>query len=209
MKQMIDYLTEFVFCEDVPQNADYIMIPGSGYGELSLKAAELYHHGYTDKIIISGKYSKLLDKFAGAVSPQEYTRRSYRTEAEFHSHILLDQGVNPEAIIKEEEATFTYENALYIRKLLTEQYAFDPEKEYRVLLVSQAFHAKRSLMYFQYVFPNITFFCCPAVTQGISRENWFLTEKGRNTVLGEVTRCGTQFNEMINGTDKVWKEILG
>lgn len=209
MKQFTDYITDFIFVQDKPEKADYIMIPGSGYGELSLEAARLYHLGYAEQIIVSGRYSKLIPAFEGPVSPAEYAGKKYETEADFHSHVMMDQGVPEEAIIKEEEATFTYENALYIRKMLQSHYGFDPDKKYKVLLVTQAFHARRSLMYFQYVFPNVTFLCQPAMTQGINRENWMDTEKGRKTVLGEVSRIGTQFTDIIEKTDVVWKEILG
>lgn len=208
MKQLQDYLTEFIFQEDVPEKADYIMIPGSEYGELSLKAAELYRQGYADKILVSGKYSRLISSFSGPVSPEEYIGRLFETEAQFHAAVMMEHGVAEEDIILEEKATFTYENALYLRKLLAECYDFSAERSYTVLLVCQAFHSKRSFLYFQYVFPNVKFLCCPAITQGITRDNWHLSEKGRKVVLGEVTRIGTQFQDILAGTDPVWKEIL-
>ncbi len=208
MKKLTDYYTEFVFRHDEPEEADFIMIPGNGHGELSIEAARLYRLGYAKTILVSGRFSKLLPTFAGPISPESYIGKVYQTEADFHSHVLMDHGVPEDAIIKEEEATFTYENALYLRKLLQEKGLYSIDNAYKVILVCQAFHAKRSLMYFQHVFPNVTFLCCPAVTQGISADNWFETEKGRNIVLGEVSRCGSQLTDILNGTDTIWKEIL-
>ena len=40
-----DYLTDFIFTENVPENADIIFVPGGGYGEIAENAAKLYHKG--------------------------------------------------------------------------------------------------------------------------------------------------------------------
>lgn len=197
-----DYLTEFIFREDPPESADVIMVCGSGYGELAMKAAELYHAGYAKYIVVSGKYSILQDCFAGPVSPKEYLGKTYKTESEFLAGVLLDQGVPDEAVLQENRASFTFENAICTEMLLREC-SLPVQK---AILVCQAFHAKRSLMYFQLVFPEVDFFVCPAITQGITRENWYLSEHGIETVLGEVKRCGTQFTDILKGKDKVWKE---
>ena len=79
----------------------------------------------------------------------------------------------------------------------------------RIILVCQAFHARRSLMYFQLVFPEVEFLVCPVVTREISRDNWFLDEKKIGVVMGEVERCGTQFADIFRGKDRVWEDIHG
>ena len=52
-------------------------------------------------------------------------------------------------------------------------------------------------MYYQEQFPRTQLIVCPVVTQGISRENWYLDEKKIDVVLGEVERCGSQFHEIL------------
>ena len=46
-----DYLTDFIFTENVPENADIIFVPGGGYGEIAENAAKLYHKGYAPLIL--------------------------------------------------------------------------------------------------------------------------------------------------------------
>lgn len=188
-----DQITDFIFREDQPQKSDYIFIPGSGYGELAIKAAQLYRDGYAKKIVVSGKYSILHDAFQGPLSPVDYRGRSYATESDFLTEVLMDGAVKREDILQETQATFTYENAVYTRRLLEKKDGL-PDK---AILVCQAFHGARALMYYQYVFPKTIFYVCPAQTQGISKENWFLQDKGIQTVLGEVKRIGTQFADMM------------
>lgn len=52
-------------------------------------------------------------------------------------------------------------------------------------------------MYYQEQFPETEFLVCPVVTRGISRESWYTTEDGIDTVLGEVERCGGQFHQIM------------
>ena len=186
-----DALTNFIFVEDQPDMADYIFVPGSGYGELAIKAAQLYHSGYAGKIVVSGKYSILGDGFAGPVSPQKYVNNTYKTECDFLTDILKDQGVPKEAIMQERNATYTYENAICIQKLLRHATVK------KAILVCQTFHARRSLLYFQLLFPETKFLVCPAVTQNISKDNWFLHPDKIDVVLGEVERCGSQFHQIM------------
>ncbi len=197
-----DRVTDFIFRSDRLKKSDFIFIPGSGYGELAVKAAELYHNGYAPKIMVSGKYSILHQRFQGAVSPKEYCNRSFETESDFLKQVLMDHGVREEDVIQEKEAAFTYENAIYIRILLEQMGYQTGTMPQRVLLVCQAFHGARAGMYFEQVFPDTEVLVCPAVTQEIDRENWYRTERGIQTVLGEMERIGTQFPDLMLGRDK-------
>lgn len=186
-----DDLTEFIFLKDEPQKSDYIFIPGSGYGELAQRAAQLYRAGYAPQIVVSGKYSILGDGFAGPVSPEKYVGRAYETECDFLTEVLTEHGVCADDILQERRATYTYENAIYTKKLLGEK---QPEK---VLLVCQAYHARRAYQYYRILFPDTQFFVCPVQTRGITRENWHLDAEKIDAVLGEVERCGSQFHEIM------------
>lgn len=188
-----DYLTDFIFVEDAPEKADVLFVPGGAYGEIAEHAARLYRQGYVPRILVSGKYSITEGRFAGAKSPASYRKYSYRTECEFLSDILLKNGVPPEAILQEEEATFTYENAINSRAL-TDSLGLSV----RTAIIScQAYHARRCLLYFSLLYPDTRFLICPAVTRGISRDTWMLDPETIDLVLGEVERCGSQFHDIL------------
>lgn len=205
-------LTDFIFIEDKPQQADIIFVPGGNYPDAAWHAAELYLEGYAPYIMPSGRYSIVKGRFE--LPDEEYRRtlarfsdtdsmgvkkitadeiRSCRTECDYLSEILLYAGVPEHAILREDQATYTYENAIYSRKL-TESLGVSVK---RAILSCQAFHARRSLMYYQEQFPDTEFLVCPVVTKGISRDTWMRTENGIDTVLGEVERCGVQFHEIM------------
>lgn len=188
-----DYLTDFIFVEDAPEKADVLFVPGGAYGEIAEHAARLYRQGYVPRILVSGKYSITEGRFAGAKSPASYRKYSYRTECGFLSDILLKNGVPPEAILQEEEATFTYENAINSRAL-TDSLGLSV----RTAIIScQAYHARRCLLYFSLLYPDTRFLICPAVTRGISRDTWMLDPEKIDLVLGEVERCGSQFHDIL------------
>ncbi|MCD7834535.1 MAG: YdcF family protein [Lachnospiraceae bacterium] len=178
-----DAITEFIFVEDEPRKADIIFIPGSFRPELAGRAAGLYHEGYAPYILPSGKHS-----IKGNASI--YDRE---TESDFLGRILRAEGVPQQAILREPEATFTWENAIYSRRV-TEAAQLPVQ---RAILCCKAFHARRSLMYYQQQFPDTDFIVCPVVVDGISRQTWHQTRSGIDTVLGEVERCGGQFHEIM------------
>ena len=175
-------ITEFIFLEDLPKKADIIIVPGNTWPQPARRAAALYQAGMAPYI-------------EGPSCDREYYKGPYAAEADFLTDVLMQAGVLREAILQEREATFTLENAEYIRKMLEEKHL--PIK--RAIICCQAFHARRCRMYFEYVFQDreIEFLMCPAVTQGISRDNWAESKKGLETVLGELRRCGEQFSWML------------
>lgn len=128
-------------------------------------------------------------------SVRETKTGNYETECDYLCDILRRCGVPDQAILREDQATFTYENAIYSRKR-AEELGLQIR---RAILCCQAFHARRSLMYYQEQFPDTEFLVCPVVTKGISRENWHQTRQGIDRVLGELERCGGQFHEIMYG----------
>ncbi len=182
-----DAITDFIFVEDEPEKSDIIFLPGGDFSESAMHAAKLYKEGYAPLILPSGKYSIKKKSF---ISPDG---KDYETECDYFCAVLKNAGVPYQAILKEPEAAFTWENAIYSRKI-TDREGFMIR---RAIIICQAFHARRCLMYYQQQYPDTKFFVCPVVTKGISRENWFLSRDGIDTVLGEVERCGTQFHEII------------
>ena len=188
-------ITEFIFLEDLLEKADLIIVPGNTWPQPARRAAALYHEGMAPYIVVSGRYSKGQQTFAGAACEGDRYKGAYMTEADFLTDVLIREGVPETAVLQERKAEFTLENARYIRKLLEEK----KMTVKKALICCQAFHARRCRMYFEYVFQDreIEFLMCPAVTQGISRDNWAESKKGLETVLGELRRCGEQFSWML------------
>ena len=182
-------ITEFIFIEHQPKRADLIFVPGGSYPEAAVYAASLYHQGYAPYVLPSGKYSKPVGHF---IRP-EGVEEEYASEWAYLSAILKKEGVPQEAILKEDQATFTWENAIFSRRLLEHRHMV-PQI---ALLVCQAFHARRALIYYQQQFPETEILVCPVITKGITRENWFLDQEKTNVVLGELERCGQQFHCML------------
>lgn len=203
--QFYDYITEFIFVEDEPAKADIIFVPGGPYPDSARHAAKLYRQGFAPYIMPSGKYSilkgqlelpeELWQELADGNAEEQIVglRNRICTESDYLCEVMRQAGVPDSALIGENQATYTYENAIYSRKKL-ESLGIQIKK---AILCCQAFHARRSLLYYKEQFPDVEFLVCPVVTRGISRENWYRTEQGIDTVLGEVERCGGQFHEIM------------
>lgn len=193
-------ITEFIFLEDLPEKADLIIVPGNTWPQPARRAAALYHEGMAPYIVVSGRYSKGQQTFAGAACEGDRYKGAYMTEADFLTDVLIREGVPETAVLQERKAQFTLENARYIRRLLEEK----KMTVKKALICCQAFHARRCRMYFEYVFQDtdVEFLMCPAVTQGISRCSWMESQKGLDTVLGELRRCGEQFAWMCGHQDR-------
>ena len=146
-----DALTDFIFTEQKPEKADAIFVPGGLYGEIAQHAAELYQQGFASLIVPSGKYSIVEGKFTEVQSPEKYKGRYFETESDFLTQILVDEGVKKSDILQEKEASYTYQNALFTKDLLKTK-GLHLKK---VILSCQAYHARRCLMYYQFVFPEI------------------------------------------------------
>lgn len=187
-------VTEFIFVEDAPEKADVILIPGSRKTEHAIRAAELYRAGYAPYVLPSGRFATTRGYFAGV--PERYRDEypgEYETEWAFLRAVLRKHGVPEEAILREDQATYTWENATYSREVLRKA-GIEPKT---AILSCHAFHARRALLYYQAAMPDTRFIVCPTATPGYTREDWFMTEKGRARVMGEVARLGSQVSEVF------------
>lgn len=192
-KAFLKQITDFIFTEQEPENADIIFIPGSGLPQLAEEAAGLYQKGFAPWILPSGRYSITLGHFSGVQEKQEIYQGDYETEWDFLRQVLIKNNVPKEVILKENQATYTYENAIYSRKV-TDEMGLDIRK---AILCCKPYHARRSLLYYQLLYPETKFLVCPIKESDITKDNWFLSEKGTTTVLGEMERIGTQFHEIM------------
>lgn len=190
--KFLNQITEFIFVEDKPEKSDVIFIPGSGFPQLAEEAAKLYHQGMAPYILPSGRYSILNGKFAGVQEKKELYDGEYETEWEFLKEVLKKNQVLEEHILREDKATYTYENAIYSRKV-TDCLGMEIKK---AILCCKPYHARRSLLYYQLLYPETQFFVRPIQDSDVKRENWYLTEKGIRLVFGEVQKIGEQFEDI-------------
>ena len=143
-KDFLKKTKEFIFVENKPEKADIIFVPGNGYPQMAEKAAELYREGYAPVVLPSGKYSITTGRFSGVLSGAEKYHGSYETEWEFLKAVLVKNQVPESAILREDQATYTYENAIYSRKV-TDSLGMEIR---RAILCCKPYHARRSLLYY-------------------------------------------------------------
>ena len=159
---------DFIFIDDKPEKADVIFVPGNGYPQMAEKAAELYRRGLAPRVLPSGRYSVTVGKFAGVLDREEYYNGDYETEWDFLKDVLIKNGVPEKAILREDQATFTYENAIYSRQV-TDREHLDIKK---AILCCKSCHARRALMYYKLLYPDTEFFVIPCCVDSINKDNW-------------------------------------
>lgn len=192
-EEFLKQIEDFIFIEDKPEKADVIFVPGNGYPQMAEKAAQLYRCGMAPKILPSGRYSITAGKFAGVLEKKEYYTGAYKTEWEFLKDVLMKNGVPREAILREDQATFTYENAIYSRQV-TDREHLNIQK---AILCCKACHARRALMYYKMLYPDTDFFVCSCCVDSVDKSNWSETNEGIDEVMGEMTRIIKQFSVML------------
>ena len=192
LKWMKD-IQDFIFLSDEPAPADVIFVPGNGHALPSELAAQLYREGFAPRILPSGRYAIGTGGFAGQKSGSRRYEGAFETEWAFMRHILMENGVPEHAILREDEATYTYQNAIYSRKRT------DAEKitVSRAIICCMPVHARRCRMYYEALYPEAELLVCPAPGADITKANWLKSAEGIDTVLGEMERCGGQFHDIL------------
>ncbi|WP_040327905.1 YdcF family protein [Clostridium ihumii] len=185
----IDDIGNFIFLEDKPERSDIIFIPGGSYSELGERAATLYQNGYANLILPSGKYNPKRGCFAGPSSKINIYNEEYKTEWEFFKGVLLKNNVDENAILKEDCAENTYENAFKSRQV-TDELGLDIRK---AIICCKSFHSRRSYMYYKWAYPETKLIMCTSDVNDIKKTNWFETDKGIEKVMNELSKCGSQF----------------
>ena len=184
---------EFIFAENKPEKSDIIFVPGNGYPQMAEKAAELFKKGMADWILPSGKYSVVNGKFSGVLEKSNVYDKEYGTEWEFLRDVLIKNGVPDQKILKEDQATYTYENAIYSRQVTDREY-LDIKK---AILCCKTCHARRALMYYKLLYPDTEFFVSSCCVDSIDKNTWIMTNDGIDEVMGEITRIIKQFSLML------------
>ena len=187
--RIITDISNYIFVRDLPEVADVIFLPGGMHPQQPEYAAELYRRGYAKWLIPSGEMGVQWDVWPGVADKADVYTEDYRSECELFIDVLTKNGVPRDVIIPEFTARHTRDNAFLSRKLLDE----NGIRIKTALIVCKEFHARRCLMLYQMAFPDVEFRVCPINCSGITKENWYKTERGINRVLGELERCGNQF----------------
>lgn len=196
MNNYIDAITSFIFLKDnieTLKKADAIMLPGATRIEIPEYAAKLFFKGYGKYIFTSGKYSSRRNAFPLERVQKTKYNYQYTSESEFLRKVLLYNKVPNDNIISEYDSRNTMENALMTKELI-DKLGISINS---AIVCCQAFHARRVQITYSSIFKNTDIYICPIETQGISRTNWFKSEKGIRTVLGELERCGKYFTKNL------------
>ena len=108
-------------------------------------------------------------------------------------HVLTENDVPDSAILREDEATYTYQNAIYSRRRTD-----DAHIDVRTAIVCvMPVHARRAKMYYQTLYPEARLLVCPVTGADVTAENWMREPEGIDAVLGELERCGGQFHDIL------------
>jgi uncharacterized SAM-binding protein YcdF (DUF218 family) len=122
----------------------------------------------------------LLEKKPIIISGGDYLGRE--PEAEIAKRYLLSLGVDKDYVITESKARDTYENALFTRKICEER-SFR-----RVLLITSAYHMRRSVMLFDRLFGPVTPFPAGFRVSGTTDFLSFLPDAGSTLVVAMALR---------------------
>ncbi len=181
MQYPFDCISEFIFAETGVRKSDVILIPGASHSQLMERAAELYHRGFARYVLPSGGANRKLT--------------DHESEWDYLRDIGIQLGVLQEAILREDKARNTFENAQFSWDVLRTLSV--PVKD--VILVCKAYHSRRALLTYRSVFPLDIHFCVSPVVdnRGISKANWFLDEDSISIVMDEVVKIGTYFRDEI------------
>ena len=194
MLKWVEDITQFIFLEDEPLSSDIIFVPGNGHALPSELAAQLYHKGYAPYILPSGRYAIGTSGFAGQKSGARLYDGPFDTEWAFMRHILLENGVPDSAILCEDCAQNTDENARFSAEILR-NLGLDIR---RGILCCKSFHARRALMTYSQYLPGAELLAAPADTQNIRSKDWYREETSFRKVLGELERCGKYFSDSFD-----------
>lgn len=181
MRTGYEAITDFIFMEDQIEKADIILIPGGSRIELINKAVELYKNGYAEFILPSGGRNRKLPH--------------YNSEYDFLSEHAIKQGVPESAILKEDKAANTYENAKFSYEVCKKN-KIDVKK---AILVCKNYHSRRAYITYKINFSkNTDFIVRPIIdSEFVTKENWILSAEKRELVFGEISKIGKYFKDDI------------
>lgn len=181
MDNAFNFITDFIFVGNDIVPCDVILVPGGSRPQLAEKASEIFNKGMAKYIIFSGGPNPKIPEFI--------------SEAEYLKSIAVNSGVLADKIICENESRHTFENAEFSLALLKNMNVSTD----KIILVCKAFHSRRALLTYQYVFPKGTSFLVVPTedNNGLNKDNWMTKEKHIKVVMSEVEKIGRYFSDKI------------
>lgn len=157
----------FLILDETPHQADAIVVISGGETVFRVATgAELYHNGYSSRIIMSG----------GGRQTLRYTDADLmRMEAE-------DRGVPSSSILLENKSKSTYDNAVYVKEIvLNNQFK-------SILLVTSNFHTRRASYIFNKVFEDteVEITTVAAMDPEFISDSWWKSHEGQQKALTEL-----------------------
>ncbi|ERI95088.1 hypothetical protein HMPREF1982_00486 [Clostridiales bacterium oral taxon 876 str. F0540] len=182
MSYPFDCITDFIFVETDVKKSDVILVPGGTVPELMERAAELYHKGFAPYILPSGG--------------PNYRIPEYESEWEYLKSIGIKLGIPEKAILKEDKAKHTFDNANLSWKVLRGNNI----NVKKAILACKGYHSRRALLTYKTAFPlDIEFYVSPVLDRRkTTKDNWFLDGEKISLVMGEVSKIGGYFEGEIS-----------
>ena len=152
------------------ENADLIMVLGSrkACDYRVPEAVRLYNEGKAPLILLSG--GQVQETSLGVMAEWESMKKA-----------ALASGVPEGDILTEKLSKNTAENLMFSGKLLAGCY---PQCA-KIILVTTAYHQRRAMCTAKKFMPGYDIIPCPVQKGSAAKENWYKTNKGRQTVLDE------------------------
>ena len=181
MTHPFDCISEFLFVEHEIVPSDIILVPGGSVPEQIQRAVELYRAGIACWILPSGGPSSHL--------------KDWVSEWYFYRSLATKTGIPEMAILREDRATNTLENAQY-SWLAIQEAGLQITK---AVLVCKAHHSRRALLTYQAVFPSgVEFTVSPIIdSRDIRKDNWYLDEQKVYTVFEELRKIGKYLGRYV------------
>jgi uncharacterized SAM-binding protein YcdF (DUF218 family) len=159
-----ELLGQFLVKQDRLEVADAVLVFSGDPGyERTLEAVRLYHGGYARYLV-----------FSGHGGPGD--------SAESMAAVAVDHGVPATALLREDQATNTYENVLFVRGLLARHHV------HRLILVTSPYHQRRAYLVALHLLPGIRLINHPASSVYWRPQGWWRSPASRLIVYDEYTK---------------------
>lgn len=156
----------YLVVDEAPQKSDAIVILGGETVPRVAKGVELYREGFASLLIMSGG-GNLTSRYA---------------EADLMLIEAMDLGVPQSSVVLERESESTYENAVFVKRIVQ-------EKEIKsILLVTSSYHTRRARNIFTKVFRDtgVRIITVSAPDRKFSPSSWWKKHEGQQKALVEA-----------------------
>jgi uncharacterized SAM-binding protein YcdF (DUF218 family) len=160
--------------EDIPEKSDIIFVFGAKTPFRIEKAVELYHQGFGEKIVISGR-------------GPHYEDAQSTTEAELYARIAMQNGVPLSALITEDQSITIPHNVVCALNLLeTAGIVYSS-----LILVNSPYVQRRGYAHFRKYTPDTIKLLRVNSDTGdkYKRNTWYNNQVGIETILGEYIKA--------------------